>query len=163
MSVASIDAGCSGRLRLVKPMLRLSKRVEYGLLAVQAMSCAPECIVSAKDIARRFDISLALVAKVLQQLVRAELVTSFHGTNGGYTLARKANQVSVADVINAIEGADASIVNCQEHSADECSVLDSCTIREPLSVLQLRIQETLASMSVAELTPINQLVQLEVL
>ncbi len=132
-------------------MIRLSKKVEYALLAVQHMACRPGCVVSSKDIATTFNISLALVAKVLQALVHAGVVRSYHGVNGGYELAMPAQQISVADVMAAIEGSAAGIVDCQHSDHEICDVLQTCTIRKPLSILQERITATFASMSVAEL------------
>jgi Rrf2 family protein len=132
-------------------MLKLSKKVEYALLAVQHMASRQGSVISAKDVALRFDISLALIAKVLQSLVRAGLVVSYHGTNGGYALARPAAMISIADVIEAIEGRQGAIVNCQDHTAGDCCVSESCTIREPLSILQERITLTFATMTIAEL------------
>jgi len=143
-------------------MLKLSKKVEYGLMAVQHMACCPDTVVSAKDIAGRFNISLALVAKVLQALVRAGIVQSYHGANGGYALARHADQISVAHVIEAVEGRQGAIVACQETDHESCDVHENCTIRQPLSILQERITSTFETMSVAELANPRYTVQLEV-
>lgn len=132
-------------------MLKLSKRVEYALLSIQVMAKKPDCVVSAKDIAERFNISFTLVAKVLQQLVHAGLVRSFAGMRGGYTLAKHAELVSIADVIEAIEGGTSALVECQEEHEHSCTAQTSCTIKEPLQVLHDRIVLTFASMSVAEL------------
>jgi Rrf2 family protein len=111
-------------------------------------------VVSTKEVAARFEISAALVAKVLQALVHAGLVRSYHGANGGYELARHAAEISIADVIQAVEGNQAAIVDCQ-HDHDNCDVKQNCTIREPLSILQERISATFASMTVAELANHN--------
>lgn len=140
-------------------MLKLSKRVEYGLLSIQYMAQQPQAIVSAKDIAEQFNISFTLVAKVLQQLVRAGVVRSFAGVRGGYALAKPAADVSVAAVIEAIEGTQNGLVECQEEHDHVCSAQGTCTLREPLQVLHDRIVSTFASMTVAELaTP--QLIQI---
>jgi Rrf2 family protein len=131
-------------------MLKISKRVEYALFAVQMMAHQPG-LVSAKEIAARFDISVTLVAKVLQLLVRAGYVRSSQGVQGGYALAVPPTQISIADIITAIEGGNPAIVSCQSSQEHECSVHSCCTIKEPLAVLQERIDETFRSMSVAEL------------
>ena len=144
-------------------MLKLNKKVEYGLMAVQHMAAKGQDVVSAKDVAEQFGISQALVAKVLQLLVRGDVVTSFHGANGGYTLARDASNISIADVIYAIEGRQGALVECQDHDGTEdCSVHENCTIRQPLSILQERINSTFATMTVAELADQRHLIQLEV-
>lgn len=132
-------------------MLKLSKRVEYALLAVQMMAHDPDAIVSAKDIAARFAISFPLIAKVLQQLVHAGYVRSYHGVRGGYALAVPSSMISVADIIHAVEGAAQAIVGCQDVGREACAVHDRCTIREPLAILQDRIIATFSSMTVAEL------------
>lgn len=144
-------------------MLKLSKRVEYALLAMQDMAKRPDAIVSAKDLADRYSISQALVAKVLQQLVRDGIVRSYAGVNGGYALSTEAALISIERVIQAIEGQSNGLVDCQDSEEHTCSALESCTIREPLSVLQERIKETFRSMSVAELASPKHFVQLEVL
>ncbi|MCX6140172.1 MAG: Rrf2 family transcriptional regulator [Candidatus Kapabacteria bacterium] len=143
-------------------MLKLSKRVEYALLAMQDMAQRPDAIVSAKDVAERYSISQALVAKVLQQLVRDGVVRSYAGVNGGYALSTEPSLISIERVIQAIEGQDNGLVDCQDSEDHECSALGSCTIREPLSVLQERIKETFRSMSIAELASPKHFVQLEV-
>ena len=132
-------------------MVKLTKKVEYALLAVQEMARRAGDVVSAKDIAIRFDISQALVAKVLQTLAQKNIVRSFHGVNGGYELAMDPSMISIADVMEAIDGRQGAIVECQDHDEDHCSVHVTCTIKEPLSILQERINATFSSMSVAEL------------
>jgi Rrf2 family protein len=132
-------------------MLRLSKRVEYALLAVQCMAADPHVLVSAKDVADRFGISFTLVAKVLQQLAVAGYVRSIRGVNGGYSLAVPAERVSIADVIEAIEGKPSAIVDCHDSDDNDCIAASCCTIRQPLGILQERIAATFASMTIAEL------------
>lgn len=143
-------------------MVRLSKRVEYALLAVQAMAAEANALLSARDIAARNHISHTLVAKVLQQLAACGFVRSNRGVNGGYTLARSASSMSVADIIQAVEGQSLALVDCQGSSDHDCSAEHVCTIREPLSVLQERIITTLASMTIAELAQTRQMVTLTI-
>jgi FeS assembly SUF system regulator len=131
-------------------MLRLSKRVEYALFAVQLMAARGTARVSAKDVALQFGISQALVAKVLQVLAQADIVASFHGAQGGYVLAREAERITIAEIIQAVEGATTLVV-CFDESDHQCSVHTQCTIKQPLILLQQRISATLESMSVAEL------------
>ncbi len=141
-------------------MLKLSKRVEYALLAVQEMARQPETVVSAKDVAARFNISFTLVAKVLQQLGHAGYVRSSKGVRGGYVLAVAPQKISIADVIEAVEGRQA-IVDCQDETEHDCSVQHCCTIRGPLAILQERITTTFSSMSVAELVGNRHVVQVK--
>lgn len=143
-------------------MIRLSKRVEYGLLAMQDMVSRPETVVSAKDVAERYSISQALLAKVLQRLVHAGVVRSFSGVHGGYVLAQDPAVISIDQVIAAIEGSSSALVDCQDTDDHDCSAHEHCTIKAPLAILQERINATFRSMSVAELASPRHYVQLEV-
>lgn len=143
-------------------MLKLSKRVEYALLAVQEMAIRPEQKISATEIAERYSISQSLVAKVLQQLSRDGVTRSYAGVNGGYMLDKAPERITIAQIIQTIEGSPASIIECQNSDHHDCSAHSTCTIREPLTILQERIQAMFASMTVAELASPRTFVQLEV-
>src|SRR5688572_2101204 len=86
-------------------MLRLSKKADYALMAVRHLALnTGSSSTSAREIAEQYDIPIELMAKVLQRLVRAGVLLSTQGTRGGYTLRRPPAQISVADVIQAIDG-----------------------------------------------------------
>src|SRR5882757_10202766 len=86
-------------------MLRLSKKADYALIAMKHLAVRRDRgSSSAREIAELYDIPIELMAKVLQRLVRRGLLVSQQGTHGGYQLARVPAQVSVADVIQAIDG-----------------------------------------------------------
>jgi Rrf2 family protein len=105
--------------------------------------------VSARELAETYNIPTELLAKVLQKLVRGKLLESHQGIRGGYVLARPAANMSVADVIQAVDG-PFTVTACSEtdHSCDQYS---KCNIRDPLWRIKDRILATLASTSVAEL------------
>src|SRR6202035_1531011 len=86
-------------------MLRLSKKADYALMAMKHLAVRGDrASSSAREIAEQYDIPIELMAKVLQRLVRRGLLASHQGTHGGYQLARGPAQISVADVIQAIDG-----------------------------------------------------------
>ena len=91
-------------------MLRLTKKADYGLMALRYLAEQPgagaqsPAAQSAKDIAQAYHIPPPLLAKILQTLARAGLLVSHAGTNGGYALARPATQISAFEVIRAIDG-----------------------------------------------------------
>jgi Rrf2 family protein len=83
----------------------LTRTACYGLIAVKHLAEQPrESSVSAKDLADFHGFPQEALAKILQRLVRAGLLLSHHGIKGGYSLARDPHQISVLDVIRAIEG-----------------------------------------------------------
>ena len=131
-------------------MLRLSKKADYALLAMRHLAAqADREAVSAREVAEAYDIPPELLAKVLQRLVHSRLLASHHGIRGGYALAKPAKAITVADVIQAIDG-PLSVTACSEtdHSCDQYS---KCNIRDPLWKIKDRIVAALAATSVAEL------------
>ena len=131
-------------------MLRLSKKADYALMAVKHLALtrvAPSA--SAREIAEQYDIPIELMAKVLQRLVRAGLLQSTQGTRGGYTLSRSAASISVADVIQAIDG-PMTVTACSTENND-CDQFDKCSIRDPLWQIRERIVAALGTVTIAEM------------
>jgi Rrf2 family protein len=131
-------------------MLRLSKKADYALLSMRYLALRGDLgTASARELAEAFDIPAELLAKVLQKLVRARLLASHQGIRGGYGLGRPAASISVADVIQAVDG-PLTVTACSEvdHSCDQFA---KCNIRDPLWRLKDRIVAALAATSVAEL------------
>lgn len=130
-------------------MLRLSKKAEYALMALKDLASRSEAgTASAREIAGRYGIPVELMAKVLQRLVRCDLLISHHGTRGGYHLSRPASQMSVADVIEAIDG-PVMVTACT--NADDCEQFATCNIRDPLWRIKDQIVQALTSYSIQAL------------
>jgi Rrf2 family protein len=104
---------------------------------------------SAREIAEQYDIPIELMAKVLQRLVRAGLLISTQGTRGGYTLSRPSVSISVADVIQAIDG-PFTVTACSSEKND-CEQYSKCSIRDPLWQIRERIAATLGTVTIAEM------------
>ena len=121
-------------------MLRLTKKADYGLMALKYLAEQPgissaagatsAVAQSAKDIAQAYHIPPPLLAKILQTLARAGLLVSHAGTNGGYALARPASKISAFEVIRVIDG-PLFITNCVTIHGS-CDLAGHCTIKEPL-------------------------------
>src|SRR6266566_4816977 len=80
-------------------MFRLSKKSDYGLIALKHLAQHNEESISAREIAAHYHIPAELLAKVLQRLVQKGLLASQQGINGGYILARDPATISIADVV----------------------------------------------------------------
>lgn len=131
-------------------MLRLSKKADYALIAMKHLAIRGDrASSSAREIAEQYDIPIELLAKVLQRLVRRGLLLSQQGTRGGYQLARTPASISVADVIQAIDG-PVAVTAC---SADEptCDQYEKCNVRDPLWKVRERILRALGECTIAEL------------
>jgi Rrf2 family protein len=130
-------------------VLRLSKKADYALIAMRHLALRSDTgAASAREIAEQFDIPVELLAKVLQRLVRKQLLTSHQGTRGGYLLARSPLQISVADIIQAIDG-PVAVTACA--ADDACDQYAKCSIRDPLWRIKERILTALAACSLQEL------------
>ena len=131
-------------------MLRLSKKADYALIAMKHLALRGDRgSSSAREIAELYDVPIELMAKVLQRLVRRGLLASHQGTHGGYQLGRGPAQISVADVIQAIEG-PVTVTAC---STDEgqCEQFAKCNVRDPLWRVRERILSALGDCNIAKL------------
>ena len=131
-------------------MLRLSKKADYALMAMKHLAQKQDVSsTSAREIAEQYDIPIELMAKVLQRLVRIGLLASTQGTRGGYTLGRPADAITVADVIEAIDG-PFTVTACSTDKHD-CEQYNKCSIRDPLWAIRERIVQALGTVTIAEI------------
>src|SRR4051812_3690703 len=136
-------------------MLRLSKKADYALIAMKHLTLhSDRGAASAREIAEQYDIPIELMAKVLQRLVRGGLLASHQGTRGGYQLARIPAQISVADVIQAIDG-PVAVTACSAEEA-QCEQFSKCNVRDPLWRVRERILSALGECTIAELAADSQ-------
>jgi len=133
-------------------MLQLSKKVEYGLIALRHMAMHPSGqIFNAKEIAKIYDIPYELLAKVLQKLARAGTVSSTQGVKGGYMLAKKASELPIAQIIGIIENEKPMIAECYNDGPESCSIFDNCSIRKPLGKVQRNLNVLFEKMTIQEI------------
>jgi Rrf2 family protein len=131
-------------------MLRFTKRADYGLMAIHYIASHEDVgAVSAKRIAEEFAIPPELLAKILQRLARERLIVSQNGPRGGYVLARRPVEITVGQVVRALEG-PINIVECLEEDSD-CPQMARCTLRRPVQKIQAAISQMLDTMTLAEL------------
>jgi len=142
-------------------MLKLSKKTDYALMALQYMATVQQeemnafnihRIVNTKEIAEEHMIPLELLAKVLQTLAKHEMIESQNGPKGGYVLAREPRNISISQVLEAIEG-PLGIVDCYHEKDDHaaCEQMEHCNIRTPLLKVQESIMQLLSSMSIEDM------------
>jgi Rrf2 family protein len=132
-------------------MLKLSKKADYGLIAVRHLAEQPPAAAcSAREIASTYGIPTELLAKILQKLAKNRLLVSQHGTNGGYTLARRPSEITAFEVIRAIEG-PLFITSCVTDRR-ECGQMLRCTVREPLHKVNETLVKALSAVTIASLS-----------
>lgn len=138
-------------------MLKFSKKVDYALMALQHIASVQfgelhrVRVINTKEIAEEYKIPVELLAKVLQVLAKTGLIESQNGPKGGYLLAREARQITIAQVIGAIEG-PIGITDCyHDKEASSCSQHEHCNIRTPLLKVQDSIYQLLNNMTIEDM------------
>jgi FeS assembly SUF system regulator len=129
-------------------MLRISKLTDYAILVMVELTRDGE-MLSAHALAERIHVEVPTASKVLKLLSGADLLDSFRGANGGYRVKRTAGEISVAEVIAAIEGP----IAMTECSVEEglCTQEDNCELRGNWQRISLAVAEALNKVSLAEM------------
>ena len=122
-------------------MLQLTKRTEYGLIALVHMADREGRFVSVRELCERYPLPRRLLAEVLKDLNRSDLVESQRGAQGGYALAASPDAITLAQVVEALEGAPA-LTSCRTlapATGGNCEVEPTCPIRSPIHVIRERL------------------------
>ena len=133
-------------------MLRITKLTDYATVVLCALADAPARVHSAAELAETARLELPTVSKVLKPLAHAGLVTSFRGASGGYKLARVPAQISLIEIVEAIEG-KLGLTECSgEHSS--CEHEPHCGTRGHWHRVNEVIAGALRGVSLAEMLPV---------
>jgi FeS assembly SUF system regulator len=128
-------------------MLRLSKFADYGT-QVMAYMAKDSAVHSASEVAAGLGMASATVSKILKMLARNDLVVSVMGAKGGYMLSRQPRDISMAEIINAMDG-PISITECSGTTA--CTRESQCSTRGNWQGINRIIQESLEKVNLAEM------------
>ncbi|MBI3899607.1 MAG: SUF system Fe-S cluster assembly regulator [Gammaproteobacteria bacterium] len=130
-------------------MLRLSKLTDYGTVVMTYLARESARLHAASEIATEIQIAAPTVSKILKRLAREGLVVSHRGAKGGYSLARPAREISVVEIIDALEGR-VGLTECGT-SEGLCSQESSCSIRTNWQSINLAVRHALAGVTLAEM------------
>lgn len=137
-------------------MLRISKLADYGMTIMTGLALAPGAFLSAGEVAVRVHLSRATVSKVLKLLLKSGLVRSSRGTGGGYSLARPAEQISVAEVITAVDGVPA-MTECAA-AQGLCHQDAVCALKGNWQIINRVVTGALEKLSLADMSrPLTEL------
>jgi len=121
------------------------------IASVHAEGASQGRLVNTKEIAEGHNIPTELLAKVLQSLAKHGVVIGHNGPKGGYVLAREARAITIAQVLEAIEG-PVAITDCyHDKEGSSCLQQQNCNIRTPLLKVQDSIYQLLNSMTVEDM------------
>jgi FeS assembly SUF system regulator len=132
-------------------MIRMSKMTDYALvLLAQLAREGAGATRTARELSERTHVPLPSVSKVLKELSHAGLVTSHRGAQGGYSLAKLPEELSVADVISALEG-PVAMTECAD-SAGACDLEPTCPMRTHWHTINRTIREALQRLKLADVS-----------
>jgi FeS assembly SUF system regulator len=130
-------------------MFKISKLTDYGTVVMAYLARDPERVHSASEVADVTHVALPTVSKILKVLAMDDLVASSRGARGGYRLARDPEEISIADVIQAMEG-PVALTACSSGEG-ECEQEPFCTIASNWQRINEAVIDALRSLSLADL------------
>jgi FeS assembly SUF system regulator len=131
-------------------MLRITKHTDYGIVLLTHLANAPGRMFSAQDLAGETQLPAPMVSKILKLLAREGVVASHRGVKGGYSLSRSSDEITVAEVISALEGPIA-ITECIDEGAHQCGYEPLCGVRSNWNHINQVIREALESITLTEM------------
>ncbi len=130
-------------------MLRISKLADYGTVIMAYLAKNVGKLASARDIAENTRLSVPTVSKLLKTLSQANLLVSVRGANGGYKLCKDAENITLADVIYALED-NHGLTECSDVSG-ACVLQSKCLMQKNWQLVSQAIYAALSSVSLADL------------
>ncbi len=130
-------------------MLRIGRLTDYGTMILGHLASRHAEIVSASDVAQGTRLALPTVQKLLKILARASLVASVRGADGGYRLARDPEDISAAEVLDALEG-PVALTECAS-SAGQCDLESLCQVGSAWQRINVAIRGALEDITLADL------------
>jgi len=128
-------------------MLRITKITDYGFILLAYMASRDEVSLhNAKDLSASSGLALPTVSKVLKILTQGTILKSHQGSKGGYSLARPANQITAAEVVEAIEG-PVALTECS--SAEGCD--RDCQVSESWQKVNSAVIGALSDLTLANM------------
>jgi FeS assembly SUF system regulator len=129
-------------------MLQINKLTDYATIILSFLAGKPDTMTSATQIAQQTHLAIPTVSKLLKILAEYELVRSFRGVAGGYQLARLAKDITLADVLAAVEGRLAITECC---TASLCTLDSLCAVKENWQLINKKIVAALASVTIHDM------------
>ena len=133
-------------------MIRITRLTDYGIVLLSRFAGEDTgAVLSARELARESGIPLPTVSKILKTLTRESLLVSHRGTQGGYSLSRPPSDISIADVIAALEGPIA-LTECAGEADGLCEIELTCPVRSNWQRITGAIRDALAAIPLEEMT-----------
>ena len=131
-------------------MLKFNRKVEYALISLLYLSKKPPGeLTNNRELAELFSIPGEILGKVLQQLAQKDVIASVRGVKGGYFLEKSLKEITVHEVISAVERPIA-LVDCADKLC-ECAQSSCCNIKNPMLILQEKVAQFFDNLTLKDL------------
>lgn len=132
-------------------MIRMTKATDYGIVLLTCFAAGtPDSTLNARDLAEQTHLPIPMVSKILKLLTRAGLLESHRGMKGGYSLSRRPEQITVAEIVGSLEGPIA-ITECVGGPASKCEIERLCPMRSNWSQINEAVKSALAGITLAQM------------
>lgn len=130
-------------------MLRVTRLTDYATVVLTVLAAKPDAVLSASELAEHARLEAPTVSKLLKPLAQAGLVEGFRGANGGYRLARPADEIGLIEIVEAMEG-PLGMTECSVH-AGNCGIEDHCGVRANWRRINNVVIEALRDVTLAQM------------
>ena len=130
-------------------MFKITKKVEYALMAVRHLHAEGNKLSSSTEIASSYNIPKPLLAKILQRLARKNIIKAIKGPSGGYVISKDPIKVKMTEFFEIMEG-PIGIADC--HHDSSCAQIECCSIKDPINKLNNSVKSLFDNMTLAEVT-----------
>ena len=130
-------------------MLRVTRLTDYASVVLTVLAARPDAVLSAADLADRAGLEVPTVSKLLKPLAQAGLVDGFRGVHGGYRLARPAADISLVEIVEAMEGPLAMTECSLDHG--ECGISHQCGVRANWRRINDVVADALRNVTLAQM------------
>ena len=135
--------------------MRLSSLADYAIVMMTAAARhGPQARLNATRLAEETRVPLPTAQKLVSRLAAAGLIESTRGTGGGFVLARPADAISLADVVEAVEGPIA-LTTCVDTAAHDCALDGHCSVKPHWGVVNEAVRGALAGVSLVQLSTVR--------
>ena len=133
-------------------MFKISKLTDYAVVILSKMAETPDALSSAAQVSELTRLPEPTVAKLLKLLAGGQILSSVRGAHGGYKLAAPADNISLADIVVAIDG-PVSLTACVEGSNESCDFAPSCPVNGRWTKVNTAVRSALDNITLADMMP----------
>lgn len=132
-------------------MIKLGKMTDYAVVILSEIARAgQDNVVKVSSLVETTSLSKATIAKLTKILVKGGILNSSRGMLGGYILSKKPDDITMKDVITAVEG-PVALTSCLDHKSTSCLIQNVCQVRGNWEKVNNEIIESLQRVTIADM------------